>query len=180
MPKNVLNFPTAQGPTHQGVSGAPLGQVPFKPESRGNGGVGQGKGLPSPESYYGQQQSGPQGPGSFQGPASGAGAVGGGAGMGVGAFNHQGQTPLTTPQPDGGGGAPPATQDQQPGLVRRGANWVASRVPWWGWGLVVGTGLYMAYRYGQGKHPVPFMGRRRRNRKPARVVIDAVAEDDED
>jgi hypothetical protein len=145
-----------------------MGQVPFKPESKSRPPQGA---YQTAEDYYG----GPSGPGGL-----GVGAVGGGS-PGVGAFDQSGRSPVThAAEPQ----MPTDEQPQQPqpkklGIVRRSATWAVQTVPWWGWALVVGGGLYAVYRTGQGKHPVPFMRKKRKNGgKTARVVIDAVTEED--
>jgi len=145
-----------------------MGQVPFKPESKSRPPQGA---YQTAEDYYG----GPSG-------AGGAGAVGG-AGPQVGGFDQSGRTTFTQssePQMP----APGEQEQQQPqvkqlGVVRRTATWAVQTVPWWGWALVVGGGLFAVYRTGQGKHPVPFMRKKRKNGgKTARVVIDAVTAED--
>jgi len=151
-----------------------MGHVPFKPESKSRPPQGA---YPTADDYYGQQpQMGPTGPGGFQGHT---GAVGG-TSTGVGAFDQSGRSAVShSAEPQ----MPPqaqvaAPQPKQLGFVRRTATWAVQTVPWWGWALVIGGGVYAVYRTGQGKHPVPFMSRKRKNGgKPARVVIDAVTED---
>lgn len=181
MAGNVFQFNPRQ-PAHSS-----LGQVPEKPLAKGA--------VPRPSVGYttlddlaaaqeqASTQSGYAGPSGFGRGAPGA--VGGG-GLGVGAFSSQGQSAgpgqvfdASIAQEEPAPQVPATTQQGWLGWAASGLHRTAKATPWWVWLGLVGLGTWSAYRYGTGRSVIPFRGRKR-NGRPAKVVIDAMTSDDDD